>query len=145
MDCIYYKRGYKYQLTRAYALQTGLPAPFDIVTEYIDYAADGTMTIRRGYAWDGPSGPALDTADAMRASLVHDAFYQLMREGRLNPAFYRKYADRLLRRLCLEDGMNAARADLWYEALRLAAGAAAAPENDKQEIAAPKNCPEVSA
>ena len=29
----------------------------------------------RGYAWDGPSGPTIDTPDAMPASLVHDGLY----------------------------------------------------------------------
>lgn len=142
MDCIHYRCGYKYQLTRDYTIQTGIPAPFDIVTEWIDYNFDGTLTVRRGYAWDGPSGPTIDTPDSMRASLIHDAGYQLMREGKLDPAFYRKYFDRLFRRLCLEDGMIGIRADLWYEALRIAAGPAADPKNEKKEISAPQNCQE---
>ena len=143
-DCIHYREGYKYQLTRPYTLQTGIPAPFNIMTDYIDYGEDGVMTIRGGYAWDGASGPTLDTDDTMRGSLVHDAFYQLMREGLLNPDYYRQYADRLLGRLCMEDGMTEFRATVWYEAVREWAGSAADPKNEKKEICAPENnCMEV--
>ena len=46
-------------------------------------------------AGDGPSGPAIDTKNFMRASLVHDALYQLMRLGTLDKS-RRQYADRLL-------------------------------------------------
>jgi len=134
---IYYRDGYKYQLTRECSLDLGHGAPFDIVTEWIDYSADGNLTIRPGYAWDGPSGPTVDTPDSMRASLVHDALYQLMRERLLNPAFYRETADKILRRLCIEDGMPELRADAWYEGVRLFAAGAADPKNVKKEKSAP--------
>ena len=41
-----------------------------------------TLYISKGYSWDGPSGPAIDTPDWIKASLVHDALYQLIRENR---------------------------------------------------------------
>ena len=45
----------------------------------------------------GASGPTLDTDDTMELdSLVHDALYQLMREGCL-PQSARKAADKLMR------------------------------------------------
>jgi hypothetical protein len=69
------------------------------------------LTIKKGYAWDGPSGPTFDTPSFMRGSLVHDALYQLICEDSL-PDFFRAYADRLLYRLCREDGMSSVRA--WY-------------------------------
>jgi len=138
MSTIYYREGFKYQLSRDYYIQTGLTPPFAIVTEYIGFDEDGTLSIAKGYAWDGPSGPTFDTPCTMRASLVHDALYQLMRANLLNPAYYREAADKLFHRLCLEDEMNRLRAELWYESLRVGAGAAADPKNEKREIAAPK-------
>ena len=69
------------------------------------------LTIYPRYAWDGPSGPTIDTKTFMRGSLFHDALCQLIGEGLLDKK-YRKYADQLLRKLCLEDGMSKFR--VWY-------------------------------
>ena len=77
----------------------------------------GELLILKGYAWDGASGPTMDTQSIMRASLVHDGLYQLMREGGL-PLSYRKPADKLLRRMCREDGMFWLRAFWVYWAVR---------------------------
>lgn len=68
------------------------------------------MTISEGYMWDGAT-VAIDTEAFMRASLVHDALYQLIREGRLDKS-YKGYADNLMHQICLEDGMSRIRA--WY-------------------------------
>jgi hypothetical protein len=82
------------------------------------------LMIRKGYSWDGGSGPCYDTKTVMRGSLIHDALYQLLRLGLLFPT-YRKAADRLLKLICLEDGMNRFRAAYIYRAVRLFAGYAA--------------------
>lgn len=41
--------------------------------------SDGKINMSPGYTWDGPSGPAFDTAKLMRSSMVHDSFYDLLR------------------------------------------------------------------
>jgi hypothetical protein len=64
-----------------------------------------TRRISKGYAWDGPSGPTIDTGNFMRGSLIHDALYQLMRTGNL-PTSFRERADLLLRKTCIDDGMR---------------------------------------
>ena len=72
-----------------------------------------TMQIRKGYSWDGPSGPTIDTDNFMRGSLFHDSWYQIMREY----PYFRKYrndADRLLTLHCVEDGMSSLRATWVY-------------------------------
>ena len=46
----------------------------------------GCLQIAAGYAWDGASGPTIDTRNSMIASLVHDALYQLIREDNYPPA-----------------------------------------------------------
>jgi hypothetical protein len=70
----------------------------------------------RGYAWDGASGPTYDSKSSMRASLVHDALYQLMGEYPELLA-WRLYADDLLYKICQQDGMWPFRAYLWKKAV----------------------------
>ena len=136
MGKIYYKGGYKYQLTRGVVVQVGIKPSKNITTEYIDLTRNGSLVIRKGYCWDGPSGPAIDTKNFMRGSLVHDAAYQLIRQGYL-PAFARKLADRELHRIILEDGMSRIRAWLVLRAVSRYAGPAADPSNRKAEMVAP--------
>ena len=102
---------YKYQLTESEATQLG-EGFTDVIAEnpYIILVC-GCLMVKEGYAWDGPSGPTVDTLTFLRGSLVHDALYQLIREGLIEKSL-RIEADRLLRRVCLEDGMSRFRA--WY-------------------------------
>ena len=80
-------------------------------------SATGQLAIAAGYAWDGASGPAINTHTILRGSLVHDALYQLIRLGIVNPED-RQQVDQLLRTLCLEDGMWSFRAWWVYLAVR---------------------------
>lgn len=132
---IYYKQGYKYQLTRRAFFRTGIRG-YCVNTEYITLYASGLLYIKTGYAWDGPSGPTIDTPDSMRASLPHDACYQLMRLG-LIPESCRIIADKELRQRLLADGMDEIRAAAWYEGVHLFAGAAASAAAIKKELTAP--------
>ena len=95
---------------------------------------NGYLTIRQGYAWDGPSGPTFDTKNFMRGSLVHDALYQLMRRGYLNIDTNRNRADRLLKHICKEDGMSSLRAWWVYQGVH-AFGKSAASKPRKQSTA----------
>jgi hypothetical protein len=116
--CIRYRCGFKYQLVRDYRGELALVRPAgDIVHEYIELTRDGLIYIRRGYAWDGPSGPTIDTKNFMRGSLVHDALYQLIREGMLS-IDWREAADQELRLICIEDGMSVPRAWWVYAGVR---------------------------
>ena len=99
-------RRYKYQLMRKdYTIPIDIKPEEDIKMAFIELSTEGELTIRKRYAWDGPSGPTIDTKTFMRGSLVHDALYQLMREKHLDYKVHRKYADELLKKICLEDGM----------------------------------------
>lgn len=118
-------RGYKYDLDECE--KTILKAPFpNVMLLGWAFIKDDVLTIRANYAWDGASGPTWDDKTNMRGSLVHDALYQLMREGHL-PRAYREAADKELVRLCIEDGMNRTRAWVWYRAVRLFCGKSAKP------------------
>lgn len=111
-------KGYKYQLMEDYPLQIKILPKAPITKGFIRLTKTGKLTIKRGYAWDGPSGLTLDTRNFMRGSLVHDALYQLMRERHLDHVKDRKRADALLHDICREDGMSKLRADYVYKAVR---------------------------
>lgn len=101
---ISYRSGYKYQLVRDYHLQTTLRPSQAAFCDFAGLSESGLLVIKKGYAWDGPSGPVPDVPEAMRGSLVHDALYELMRIGGLDHRF-KADADALLCSLCIEDGM----------------------------------------
>ncbi len=140
MRCISYKSGYKYQLHEAYASEIPIIPSQSIVTEYIELDEEGLLSIKKGYAWNGPSGPAIDTLNFMRGSLVHDALYQLMRNEELDRDRYRKPADELLRKMCRDDGMSPIRAWCVYYGLRIFGDKAAHHNNKKKINKAPKVC-----
>lgn len=136
MNSIRYREGYKYQLAEDYQVIISIKPEKFILTEYIRLDIDGMLSICEGYAWDGPSGPAIDTKNFMRGSLVHDALYQLMRERHLDPETLRDDADRILRKICLEDGMTSLRAWWVYQGVRFGGGPSAT-EPDKEPVTAP--------
>ncbi len=111
-------KGYKYELLETVAVDTGIKGSGIERCPYIAMWPCGRLFIFGHYAWDGPSGPTFDTKTFMRGSLAHDALYQLMREGLLDRE-HRKLADQLLRKICLEDGMNRFRAWYVYKAVRV--------------------------
>ena len=122
---------YKYQLMEPYNLAIGIKG-YEIDTPYLKLDGDGQFEISKGYAWDGPSGPTVDTLNFMRGSLVHDALYQLIRMEKI-AYHYKEYADLLLKKICLEDGMSNFRANYVYQAVKLFGGSAAKPGSEKPE------------
>lgn len=115
---------YKYAVLDEVEYQTGINIDVHRVSVYNsgrEYAAierNGKLTIYPDYMWDGPSGPTIDTDNWMDASLVHDALYQMMRRN-LIPFMFRKKADRLMRRMCIEAGMSRFRANYSYFFVRV--------------------------
>lgn len=140
MHCIVYKSGYKYQLKRDFTLEIPIRPVALIGNDFVKLDDRGVLVIKSAYAWDGPSGPTIDTQNFMRGSLVHDALYQLMREGWLEASTWRQPADRLLQQLCIEDGMSSLRAWWVYQGVRFGGGPATDPASDKPLQHAPKGC-----
>ena len=144
VDCIHYRGGYKYQLKRALTVSTEIrPDEEKVIGQFVKLGTDGVLAIDDGYAWDGPSGPTIDTKNFMRGSLVHDSLYQLMREAGLDRARWRKVADEELGRLCREDGMTRLRSWWVVTAVRWFAGSAASPGERKPVSTAPRGCSDV--
>jgi len=104
------KAQWRYRLTLQYAIETGISSRGG-GNRYVHLSPDGLLVLSDGYAWDGPSGPTLDTPDFMRASAVHDALYQLMGSGKL-PIECREKVDQLFHEILIEDKMPRFRA--WY-------------------------------
>lgn len=133
---IKYKDGYKYQLAETYEVETGLHHTENIQTDLICLTVTGKLTIRKHYAWDGASGPTIDTKSSMRGSLVHDALYQLIRMGLL-PTHYKDEVDLLFEKICKEDGMWTVRASLWERAVSLFGRSSATAGKTKPVLTAP--------
>ncbi len=127
-------RTYKYQLMEQYELNVKgiLTVPKDIKTDWVQLTSAGLLTINYGYCWDGPSGPAIDTPDFMRPSLIHDVCYQLIRLYYL-PIEDRPAIDNLLFRLCIEDGMSHVRADYVYAAVRAFGASSCDPHGEHRD------------
>lgn len=115
--CIYYKSGYKYQLQKRAGIEIGLKLLKPIETPFISYRG-GFLYAEQGYAWDGPSGPTIDTKNFMRGSLFHDVLYQLMKEGILSWES-QKLADNALKEICKIDGMSLIRRSYVWLAVSL--------------------------
>jgi len=130
-----YRTGYRYQLAADERFETMIIG-HKAGDRWFDLDFSGSLNIIAGYAWDGPSGPAIDTASFMRASLVHDVLYQMMRQELL-PLSARDSVDNIMRQICLADGMSKVRAWYTYNAVRMFAADAASPTNAKPVKTAP--------
>lgn len=130
---IRYKEGYKYQLVEDSINQITILG-YTVKVDFIELTPFGQLIITKGYAWDGPSGPTIDTKNFMRGSLVHDALYQLMREGCI-PITCKDSADRILQSFCLADGMSQLRAWYVYQGVHLFGYGSAKLQPDKIQTA----------
>lgn len=110
-----YRAGYKYQLVERFTYETGIIPGRHIQTEEYALSVDGLLTVDKGFCWDGASG-GIDTKNSMRASLVHDVLYDMIR-CKLLPLSTKEQADDLLYDICRIDGMSAVRAWAWKKAV----------------------------
>ena len=133
---IFYKAGYKYQLHQDYAQAIPVSPAEPVFTTYLALTPAGILLIKAGYAWDGPSGPTVDSKNFMRGSLVHDALYQLIRLGKL-PVETKQVVDELLYSMCVEDGMSRLRASWVLLGVRLGGGASLLPKAEPEVRSAP--------
>lgn len=105
---------YKYEMIRDREVQTSwLGSP--IKTEFFELDVLGMLTIKKGYRWDGPSGPTVDTPSFMRSSAVHDCFFQILRLGLIEDELRENFflvANDDLEVLSVEDGMLKTRASI---------------------------------
>ncbi len=124
------RRHYKYTLVESYSRVIDIQPDEKLGNDFLYLDTNGKLFISKGYSWDGPSGPTIDTKNFMQGSLVHDALYQLIREQFLDFK-YRDYADELLKEMCMEDSMSFIRAFLVYWAVKLFGASSAKPDTLK--------------
>ena len=111
-----YRKGFKYQVKR-FLMQTPFIG-YSWDTNYYSMDEDGMLEIKDLYAYDGPSGPALDTEDTMIPSLGHDALCQAMNEGLL-PRECHKAVDEFFKLTGWRAGMLKLWRAYFYLAVRL--------------------------
>ena len=131
-----YRKGYKYQLAEDEIFYTDIRCGVEIETQFITLNVDGVLTVKSGYAWDGPSGPTFDRKTNMRGSVAHDALYQLIRQKWLGEA-WRENADDYIAECWIKDGMWKWLANSEKKALKKFAAFAADPTNVKKVYEAP--------
>ena len=137
--------GYKYRTSKTFWIFTNI-RPFDEVQiGRITLTIEGQLIIDRGYSWDGPSGPTIDTKNFMVGGIVHDALYEILRcptrpldrkcdilrngEEIIHAATHervREEADRMLLDLVREDGMSEFRSKYVYRGVRVGGESSAA-------------------
>lgn len=128
----YRERKYKYQLLVPYAVDIPIKG-YTIEEQYFSLNEQGHLYIQALYAWDGPSGPTVDTPSFMRGSLVHDVLYQMIRL-RLLPLDTKEIADQILHDICIEDGMWSVRAKWVLRAVDRYGAGSCVPGSDAEEI-----------
>jgi len=134
---LYYVGGYKYQSRNDMIYQVFIFPDEDIITDLIVLRKDGWLWVGKYFAWDGASGPTIDTRTNMRAGHAHDALYALFRMGKLDPDKWRPQADWIIGDLMRRDGANNARAWYYEKAVNVFAAYAADPRNAKRILVAP--------
>ena len=98
-----YKSGYAYYTTEALEVPVDFACPdfpLAVVSDTWLWCRQGRLVIRARYAWDGASFVLFRWVGTPGAwllpSLVHDALYQSLREGKLG----RQYRDEIDRLFC---------------------------------------------
>ena len=94
---------------------TTITFPPDLMLVNLDQV--GNLEIQKSYTWNGATAFP-DLRSMMRATLAHDALYQLIREKILERR-WRGEADRLLRDICISDAMATPLAQAIYFAVRI--------------------------
>lgn len=120
---------YKYRLTKSY--HHALHNVPDSAKASIDDPSgdecwvrmDGNyLFLREGYAWNGPD-VVRDRKDLMRASLVHDAGYQLIAGGHIPKKPWKRHFDNAFARIARADGLPWFLVAVVWAAVRVGGGA----------------------
>lgn len=115
---------YRFRATKTYCVE--IPelygGKYNISELYYRLANVGNnvfLYLIEDYQWNGmgTTGFYPTTKKTARASAIHDLFYQCMRTGDL-PLEFQLTADRIFRRICLEDGEPKILTNIYYFMVR---------------------------
>lgn len=134
-----YKSGYAYYTTEALEVPVDFACPdfpLAVVSDTWLWCRQGRLVIRARYAWDGASFVLfcwMGTPGAwLVPSLVHDALYQALREGKLGRQ-YRDEIDRLFCRQLRARGVSWLVATVAYWCVRVGGNFAVRKTNPVRE------------
>ena len=109
---------YKFKVEENFSIKLPFKIP-DFEHEYAS-SKDGILSVKKGYAWDGASGPIINTRDTLVARLVHDVLYQAMRLNLIKSSKEnRKIADKNFFEILKMNGVNSIRRKVWSFAVKL--------------------------
>ena len=109
---------YKFKVEENFSIEL----PFKIADFEHEYASskNGILEIKKGYAWDGASGPVINTKNTLISSLVYDVLYQAMRLNLIKSNNENKnLADKNFFEILKMNGVNSFRSRVWYLAVKL--------------------------
>jgi len=132
----YYKGNFKYQLAEDEYCFVDIFPEKDITTDFIELKTNGWLKAKKGYSWDGASGPTWDDETNRTPSLIHDCLAQLIRQGKLPFQLVGK-SNELLAEMCITRGMWKSRAWYWIKGLSLTGGSFAKAKNARKVYYAP--------
>lgn len=98
-----YWKGYKYVVAETFSIQTDIVG-HEVRDDLTELTKDGLLTARRGYAWDGNSGPCADTDDSIEASCGHDILCDYINMGWL-PVALQPMVDQEYFKIAVRKGM----------------------------------------
>ena len=117
MAITYIKKLCKYQLESDYSTviydMDLSDFPEEFKNDYFSISAKYdrlSICVKPGYAWDGASGPTIDTKNTVAASMIHDILYQFMRETDNSDYSYnrrklRMIIDRNFKKMLIDNAM----------------------------------------
>ena len=112
---------YKYRLHQPILVEIEIYG-YEIDLPFFKLQPDGLLILRKGYCWNG-SNYSIDYK-SRTASAVHDAGYQLMREGCIEKS-HRKYIDQVYKEILIIKGLWVWHANFRYNMLRKLGGTSA--------------------
>jgi hypothetical protein len=126
-DMLFNQDDYKYELLKNISVDCSefkVLLKLNIEHDYYSIR-NGIITGKKGYRWDGCSGPTKDDETNMRASLPHDITYQAFTEALqfkelswFTKFKIRRAIDKVFRRILKADGMKLIRRQGYYIAVR---------------------------
>jgi hypothetical protein len=96
---------YEYEVYEDDCYESGIVFGVDVDQSDFAISATGRITAKKGYMWDGCSGPTIERKQNHRAGLYHDILAEAMRMGLIPQSFWTP-ANEMLGRICVEDGMS---------------------------------------
>jgi len=112
-----YISGYKYHLHEDYEHSLSFDTGVRRTLGFIELNGD-RLVLRKGYGWDGASGPVFDTKNVMRATAVHDALYRLIRYELLSETEFKDRSDLEFVQILEEDGVPKLGRYWFYQAVK---------------------------